>query len=62
MILGLQPIVFFAFLSWPITYIVIALIMYAYMGHSEKREKAWEEAYDEYVAKGGTKGQWKEKS
>ena len=62
MILGLQPIVFFAFLSWPITYIVIALIMYVYMGYSEKREKAWEEVYDEYVVKGGTKGQWKEKS
>lgn len=62
MILGLQPIVFFAFLSWPITYIVICIIMYIFMSHTEKKEKKWEEAYDEYVRKGGTKGQWKENS
>ena len=62
MILGLQPIVFMAFLSWPITYVVVCLIMYAYMGHTEKKERAWEEAYDEYVKKGGKKGQWEEVS
>lgn len=50
MIFGLQPLVFFAFLSWPVTYIVIAIIMYFVMGKHDKEEEAWEKAYDEWQA------------
>ena len=50
MIFGLQPLVFFAFLSWPVTYIVIAIIMYFVMGKHDKEEVAWEKAYDEWQA------------
>ena len=44
MIFGLEPHVFFAFLSWPVTYIVIALIMYVVMAKNDKKEEAWEKA------------------
>ena len=50
MIFGLEPHVFFAFLSWPVTYIVIAIIMYFVMGKHDKEEEAWEKAYDEWQA------------
>lgn len=50
MIFGLQPLVFFAFLSWPVTYVVIAIIMYFVMGKHDKEEEAWEKAYDEWQA------------
>ena len=50
MIFGLQPLVFFAFLSWPVTYIVIAIIMYFVMAKHDKEEEAWEKAYDEWQA------------
>lgn len=50
MIFGLEPHVFFAFLSWPVTYIVIAIIMYIVMGKHDKEEEAWEKAYDEWQA------------
>jgi preprotein translocase subunit YajC len=50
MIFGLEPHVFFAFLSWPVTYIVIALIMYVVMAKNDKKEEAWEKAYDEWQA------------
>ena len=50
MIFGLEPHVFFAFLSWPITYIIIALIMYVVMAKNDKKEEAWEKAYDEWQA------------
>ena len=50
MIFGLEPHVFFAFLSWPITYIVIAVIMYFVMAKHDKGEEAWEKAYDEWQA------------
>ncbi|MDO4833795.1 MAG: hypothetical protein Q4A40_02020 [Bacillota bacterium] len=48
MIFGLEPHVFFAFLSWPVTYIIIAIIMYFVMGRNDKKEEAWEKAYDEW--------------
>ncbi|MCR5035113.1 MAG: hypothetical protein K6B42_06850 [Clostridia bacterium] len=48
MIFGLEPHVFFAFLSWPVTYIVIAIIMYIVMAKHDKEEEAWEEAYDKW--------------
>ena len=50
MIFGLEPHVFFAFLSWPVTYIVIAIIMYFVMAKHDKEEEAWEKAYDEWQA------------
>ena len=50
MIFGLEPHVFFAFLSWPVTYIVIAIIMYVVMAKHDKEEEAWEKAYDEWQA------------
>lgn len=50
MILGLQPIVFFAFLSWPVTYIIIAIIMYFVMAKNDKKEEEWEKAYDAWQA------------
>ena len=50
MIFGLEPHVFFAFLSWPVTYIIIAIIMYFVMGKNDKKEEAWEKAYDEWQA------------
>ena len=50
MIFGLSPIVFFSFLSWPVTYIIIAIIMYIVMGKNDKKEEAWEAAYDEWQA------------
>jgi hypothetical protein len=50
MIFGLEPHVFLAFLSWPVTYIVIAIIMYIVMGKHDKEEEAWEKAYDEWQA------------
>lgn len=50
MIFGLEPHVFFAFLSWPVTYIIIAIIMYFVMGKHDKEEEAWEKAYDEWQA------------
>jgi len=53
MIFGLQPIVFFAFLSWPVTYIVVSIIMYFCIGHRDKKDKAWEEAYDKWIKEGG---------
>ena len=62
MIIGLQPHVFFAFLSWPFVYIIICIIMFCVYKKHEGPEKEWEKAYDEYVAKGGTKGQWKDQN
>ena len=54
MIFGLEPHVFFAFLSWPVTYIIIAIIMYFVMGAHDKKEEEWERAYDEWQkSKGG---------
>jgi preprotein translocase subunit YajC len=50
MIFGLEPHVFFAFLSWPVTYIVIAIIMYFVMAKHDREEEAWEKAYDEWQA------------
>ena len=50
MIFGLEPHVFFAFLSWPVTYIIIAIIMYFVMAKNDKKEEAWEKAYDEWQA------------
>ena len=50
MIFGLEPHVFFAFLSWPVTYIVIAIIMYFVMAKHDKEEEAWEKAYNEWQA------------
>lgn len=50
MIFGLEPHVFFAFLSWPVTYIIIAIIMYFVMAKHDKKEEAWEKAYDEWQA------------
>ena len=50
MIFGLEPHVFFAFLSWPVTYIIIAIIMYFVMAKHDKEEEAWEKAYDEWQA------------
>lgn len=50
MIFGLEPHVFFAFLSWPVTYIIIAVIMYFVMAKHDKEEEAWEKAYDEWQA------------
>ena len=50
MIFGLQPLVCFAFLSWPVTYIVIAIIMYFVMAKHDREEEAWEKAYDEWQA------------
>ena len=38
MIFGLEPHVFFAFLSWPVTYIVIAIIMCFVMAKHDKEE------------------------
>jgi predicted membrane protein len=49
-VLGLEPIVFFAFLSWPITYIIIALIMYVVMARQDKKEEAWEQAFEKWQA------------
>ena len=48
MIFGLEPHVFFAFLSWPVTYIIIAIIMYFVMAKHDKEEEVWEKAYDEW--------------
>lgn len=53
MIFGLQPAVFFSFLVWPIVYIVIAIIMYFVMASHDKKEEAWEKAYDEWEASTG---------
>lgn len=54
MIFGLEPHVFFAFLSWPVTYIIIAIIMYFVMGAHDKKEEEWEKAYEEWEkSKGG---------
>ena len=50
MIFGLEPHVFFAFLSWPVTYIIIAIIMYVVMAKHDREEEAWEKAYDEWQA------------
>ena len=50
MILGVQPLVFFSFLSWPVTYIIISIIMYFVMARNDKKEEAWEKAYDEWQA------------
>ena len=50
MIFGLEPHVFFAFLSWPVTYTIIAIIMYFVMAKHDKEEEAWEKAYDEWLA------------
>ncbi len=50
MILGLQPLVFFSFLSWPVTYIIISIIMYFVMARNDKKEEAWEKAYEEWQA------------
>ncbi len=50
MIFGLEPIVFFSFLSWPITYPIIAIIMFFVMAKNDKKEEAWEKAYDEWQA------------
>ena len=50
MIFGLEPHVFFAFLSWPVTYVIIAIIMYFVMAKHDKEEEAWEKAYDEWQA------------
>lgn len=56
MILGLQPIVFFAFLSWPVTYIAISIIMYFVMARNDKKEEAWEKAYEAWQASKGQGG------
>jgi preprotein translocase subunit YajC len=48
MIGGLEPLVFFAFLSWPFTYIIIAIIMYFCMARSDKKEEAWEQAFEKW--------------
>ncbi len=54
MIFGLEPHVFFAFLSWPVTYVCIAIIMYFVMGAHDKKEEQWEKAYEEWQkSKGG---------
>lgn len=50
MIFGLQPMVFFAFLSWPVTYIAISIIMYFVMAKHDKEEEEWEKAYDAWQA------------
>lgn len=50
MIFGLEPHVFFAFLSWPVIYTIIAIIMYFVMAKHDKKEEAWEEAYDKWQA------------
>lgn len=56
MIFGLQPIVFFSFLSWPVIYICVAIIMYFVMAKHDKEEEAWEKAYDEWQASLGKGG------
>ncbi len=53
MIFGLQPVVFFAFLSWPVTYIVVAVIMYFVMAKHDRKEEEWEKAYEKWQAQGG---------
>ena len=53
MILGLHPAVFFSFLVWPIVYIVIVIIMYFVMASHDRKEEAWEKAYDEWEASTG---------
>lgn len=50
MIFGLEPQVFLSFLSWPVTYVIIAIIMYFVMGNNDKKEEAWEQRYDEWQA------------
>ena len=40
MIFGLEPHVFFAFLSWPVTYTIIAIIMYFVMAKHDKIGRA----------------------
>ena len=56
MMFGLEPYVFFAFLSWPVTYIIIAVVMYFVMAKHDKEEEAWEKAYDEWQASLKEKG------
>jgi len=56
MILGLHPLVFFAFLSWPVTYTIVSIIMYFCMGHRDKKDKKWEEEYDKWIKEGGGSG------
>jgi preprotein translocase subunit YajC len=50
MIVGLEPQVFFSFLSWPITYIVIAIIMFLVMGRNDKKEEQWEQDFEKWQA------------
>jgi hypothetical protein len=48
MIFGLEPIVFLSFLSWPFTYIVVAIIIFLIMGKNDKKEEAWEAAFEKW--------------
>ena len=50
MIFVLEPHFVFSFLSWPVTYTIIAIIMYFVMAKHDKEEEAWEKAYDEWQA------------
>lgn len=53
MIFGLQPMVFFAFLIWPVVYIAVSVTMYFVMAKHDKEEEKWEEAYEKWQAEGG---------
>jgi preprotein translocase subunit YajC len=50
MIIGLQPVVFFSFLSWPFVYIIVAIIMYFVMAKNDKKEEEWEQAFEKWQA------------
>lgn len=56
MIMGLDPKIFMMFLSWPITYIIIAIIMYFVMASNDKKEEEWEKAYEEWQKSNGNGG------
>jgi hypothetical protein len=45
---GLDPLIFFAFLSWPFIYVVIAIIVYLFMARSDKRDEVWEQAFEKW--------------
>ena len=49
MIFGMPTLSFLVFLSWPVTYIVGAIIAYIIMGRNDEKEEIFEQKYIEYM-------------
>lgn len=49
MIFGMPTISFLVFLSWPVTFIVAAIIVYFIMAKQDVKEEEFEIAYEKYM-------------